>query len=209
MSEYSQIQTYIKSTPENFKDVIERFAKLLDSLGLDSKYFTTDQEWELLHTLWVGGDAEEQLFNNDGRYQLHIRPYVTGWSPEERKELQDTWLEVSLLFLTVEIENRIGQLKDEHKPLVWAMMEKFSKEFTESGVYFTNEVTDGIPLEVLLSREKEGIWEFDAAILPEILSHKYKDCTDEMFIKNNANTIFFARNSIWRTEPWLSIDEER
>jgi len=205
MSEYSQIQTYIKSNPENFKDVIKQFAEVLKSLGLDSKYFTTDQEWELLHTLWVGGDTEEQLLNNDG-YQLHIRPYVTGWTPKERKELQDTWIEVSLLFLTVEIENRIGQIKDEHKPLVWAMMEKFSKEFTESGVFFTNEVTDGRPWWTLISEENEGIWEFDAAILPEFLSHRYKDCPTEMFININANTIFFARKSIWRTEPWLTID---
>ncbi|AEI44530.1 hypothetical protein KNP414_06006 [Paenibacillus mucilaginosus KNP414] len=108
--------------------------------------------------------------------------------------------------MTVEIENRIGQLKDEHKPLVWAIMEKFSKEFTESGVYLTNEVTDGIPLEALISREKEGIWVFDAAILPEFLSHKYKNCPAEMFININANTIFVARKSIWMTEPWLTVD---
>ncbi|MCU6793381.1 hypothetical protein OB236_14840 [Paenibacillus sp. WQ 127069] len=205
MSEYSQIQTCIKSNPENFKDVVKQFAEVLNSLGLDSKYFITDQEWELLHTLLVGGDAEEQLFNNGG-YQLHIRPYMTGWTPQEIKELQDTWIEVSLLFLTVEIENRIGQIKDEHKPLVWAMMEKFSKEFTESGVFFTNEVSDGRPWEALISGEKEGIWEFDAAILPEFLSHTYKDCPTEMFISINANTIFVARKSIWRTEPWLTID---
>ncbi|MCR2806076.1 hypothetical protein [Paenibacillus soyae] len=205
MSEYSQIQTYIKSTPQNFKNVIERFATVLDTVGLDFKYFTTDQEWELLHTLWVGGDAEEQLYNNNG-YELHIRPYVTGWSPEERKEFQDTWLEISLLFLTVELENRIGQLKDEHKPLVWAMMEIFSKEFTESGVYLTNEATDGMPFENLISREKENIWEFDAAILPEFLSHTYKDCPGEMFINSNVNSIFVARKSKWRTEPWLMFD---
>lgn len=131
---------------------------------------------------------------------------MTGWTPEERKELKDTWLEVSLLFLTVEIENRIGQLKGEHKSLVWAMMEQFSKEFTESGVYFTNEVTDGKPWEALMSRVKESIWEFDAAILPELLSHKFMDCPHEMFININSNTIFVARKSIWRTEPWLTID---
>ncbi|NRF94835.1 hypothetical protein HQN89_28500 [Paenibacillus frigoriresistens] len=205
MSEYSQIQTYIKSIPENFKCVIKRFAEVLESLGLDSKYFTTEQEWELLHTTWLGGDAEEQLFHNDGD-QLHIRPYVTGWTPEVRKELQDTWLEVSLLFLTVEIENRIGQLKDEHKSLIWAMMEKFSKEFTESGVYFTNEATDGRPWEALICGENEDKWEFDAAILPENLSQIYKDYPTEMFININEKTTFVARKAIWRSAPWLTID---
>ncbi|MFE5318357.1 hypothetical protein ACFQ88_06585 [Paenibacillus sp. NPDC056579] len=159
MSEYSQIQTYIKSIPENFKDVIRQFAEVLNSLGLDSKYFTSEQKWEHLHTLWVGGDAEEQIFDSGG-YQLHIRPYVTGWSPEERKELQDTWLELSLLFFTVEIENRIGGLKDEHKSLVWVFMQKFSEEFTDSGVYFTNEVTDGKPWEALICGEEEGMLPF-------------------------------------------------
>ncbi|WP_028609789.1 hypothetical protein [Paenibacillus harenae] len=205
MSEYSQIQTYIKSNPEIFKDVIKQFAEVLNSLGLDSKYFTTEQDWELLHTLWVGGEAEEQLFNNDG-YQLHIRPYVTGWAPEERKELQDIWLEVSLLFLTVDIENRIGQLKDEHKALIWVMINKFSKEFKESGVYFTNEATDGRPWEALICGEKEGMWEFDAAILPRYLSHKYEVYPTEMFFNINENTIFVARKSLWKSEPWLKID---
>ncbi|MFB0845494.1 hypothetical protein [Paenibacillus oleatilyticus] len=181
MPEYSQIQTYLKSKPENYKNVIKQFSEMLDSLGLDSKYFTTELEWELSHTLCVGGDAEEQLFDNNG-YQLHIRPYVMGWTLEEKKELQDTWLEVSLLFWTEEIESdyQTGRLKDEHKSLLWAVMEKFSKEFIESGVYFTNEVSDGKPWEALMCEEKEGIWAFDAAILPEYLFPVYKDYPAEM-----------------------------
>ncbi|MCM3631650.1 hypothetical protein M3194_30630 [Paenibacillus glycanilyticus] len=202
MSEYSQIQTYIKSVPENFKDIIRQYADLLDSLGLESKYFTSEQKWGLLHTLWLGGDAEEQLFNN-GWCQLHIRPYVTGWIPEERDEPQDTWLEVSLLFLTVEIENP----KDEIKSLLWGIMKKFSDKFPDSsGVYLTNEVTDGKPWEALTYGE-EGIWEFDAAILPKYLSFNYKDYpADEMFTKINEHSIFVARKAIWQTEPWLIID---
>lgn len=164
MSEYSQIQTYIKSNPGDFKDVIKQFAEVLNSLGL------------------------------------------AGWSPEERTELTDTWLEVSLLFLTVEIENRMGQLIDEHKSFIWETMVKLSKEFTESGVYFTNEVTDGRPWEALMCGEKEGIWEFDAAIVPKSLFTKYKEYPTEMFININDNEIFVTRKSIWGTEPWLAID---
>jgi len=202
MPEYSQIQAYLRSKPEKFKDVIKHFSEVLDSLGLDSKYFATELEWELSNTLCVGGDAEEQLFDNDG-YQLHIRPYVMGWTFEEKKEPQDTWLEVSLLFWTEEIEFHQTGLKDEHKSLLWAIMEKFSKEFTESGVYFTNEVTDGKPWEALMLEEKEGIWAFDAAILPEYLFSVYKENPAEMYININKNTMFVARKSVWMTEPWL------
>lgn len=155
MSEYSQIQTYIRTNSENFKYVIKQFAEVLSSLELDAEYFASVKDWEQLNHLWVDGDAEEQIINNNG-YQLHIRPFVTGWTPAERKELDDTWLEVSLLFLTADVVNRIGQLKEEHKSLLWIAMERFSKQFKEVGVFFTNEATDGRPWEAIISGKKRA-----------------------------------------------------
>ncbi|WP_282942960.1 hypothetical protein [Paenibacillus sp. RC67] len=103
----------------------------------------------------------------------------------------------------IEFKYQTGKLKDEHKSLLWDIMEIFSNEFRESGVYFTNEVTDGRPWESLIFEEKEGIWAFDAAILPEYLSPIYKDYPTEMYININENTMFVARKSVWMTEPWL------
>ncbi|UVI27427.1 hypothetical protein [Paenibacillus spongiae] len=207
MPEYSHIQTYLKCGPENFKDGIKHFSEVLTSLGLDSKYFTVELEWELSDNgfMYVGGGAKAQLYVNNGN-RLHIRPYVIGWTPEVIKELQESWLEVSLLFWTEEIELdwRTGQLKEEHKSVVWTMMEKFSKEFRESGVYFTNEVTDGKPWEALICGKKAEVWTFDAAILPEHLINSYLDSQPEMFTSIKANNMFVARRSVWMSEPWLN-----
>ncbi len=157
--------------------------------------------------MYVGGGAESQIFvRND--FELHIRPYVMGWTPEVIKELEESWLEVSLLFWTEEIELdwKTGQLKDEFKTLLWAMLTRFSEEFKESGVYFTNEVTDGTPWEALVCYTKEDLWTFDAAIIPDHLIDMYNDGPDEMFMHKNKRTMLVARKSVWREKPWLSND---
>lgn len=209
LPEYSHIQTYLKCNQCNFKDVIKHFSEVLTSLLLDSKYFTTELEWEISDNgfMYVGGGAEAQLYDNNG-YQLHIRPYVMGWTPEVFRELQEPWLEVSLLFWTEEIEldYKTGQLKDEFKYVVWVMMKKFSEEFKESGVYFTNEVTGGKPWEALMCGEKKEVWAFDAAILPGHLLNTYKDAPEDMFINMNEHIMYVARKSVWIAEPWHGIN---
>ncbi|KOY14121.1 hypothetical protein [Paenibacillus xylanivorans] len=82
--------------------------------------------------------------------------YVTGWTPAETDDLQDTWIEISLLFLTADIENRMGQLKEEHKSFLWITMEEFSKGFKNIGVFSTNEATDGRALESLINGGKKA-----------------------------------------------------
>lgn len=178
---------------------------MLNSLALDSKYFTTELEWEFSDdgNMYVGGGDYTQLFDNNS-YQLHIRPFVMGWTPEVINELQEPWLEVSLLFWTEEIQfdSSTGQLKDEHKSLIWTLMEQFSEHFKESGVYFTNEATDGRPWEALVCGIQENIWAFDAVILPTHLFDVYRGSPKEMFNKTNENIMYLARKSIWESEPW-------
>lgn len=215
MPEYSQIQTYLKCDRKNFKEIILHFSNVLKSLSLESKYFTTELEYEVSDNgfMYVGGDAESQIFDYN-EHPFHIRPYVMGWTPKAISELEESWLEVSLLFWTEEIEldYRTGQLKDEIKSLVWSMLSKFSEEFKQTGVYFTNEVTDGIPWEAVVCSKKDEVWAFDAAILPAHLFDVYKDGYEEMFIyTNDNNTLYAARKSVWRIEPWLDdckINEE-
>ncbi|OKP86008.1 hypothetical protein A3844_14735 [Paenibacillus helianthi] len=209
MPEYSHIQTYLKCNRHNFKELINHFAKVLSSLYLDSRYFTSELEWEVSDNgfMYVGGGAESQIFvHND--FELHIRPYVMGLTPEVIKELEESWLEVSLLFWTEEIELdwKTGQLKDEFRTLLWAMLTRFSEEFKESGVYFTNEVTDGTPWEALVCYTKEDLWTFDAAIIPDHLIDMYNDGPEEMFVHKNKRTMLVARKSVWCEKPWLSND---
>ncbi|WP_042203227.1 hypothetical protein [Paenibacillus camerounensis] len=205
MPEYSQIQTYLKCDQNNFYSIIKNFSVTLNSLGLDAKYFTNELEWEYTdeENSHVGGGDYAQLLDNNGN-PLHIRPYVMLWTPQVISELQESWLEVSLLFGSEEIvfNSSTGQLKDEHKSLLWAMMKHFSEQFKESGVYFTNEATDGRPWEALVCGAQDNMWAFDAAILPKHLFDVYRDSPKEMYLKKKGNMLCFARKSIWTSEPW-------
>jgi hypothetical protein len=66
MPEYSHIQTYIKCDQFNFQDVIRLFLVVINSLGLDSRYFNSELEWEVSENgfMYVGGGAEPQLYHN-------------------------------------------------------------------------------------------------------------------------------------------------
>ncbi len=60
MPEYSHIQTYIKCDQFNFREVIRHFSEVINSLGLDSRYFNDELEWEVSDNgfMYVGGGAE-------------------------------------------------------------------------------------------------------------------------------------------------------
>lgn len=153
--------------------------------------------------MYVGGGTSEE-YNYNGKL-LHIRPYVMGWTPDTFKELNGSWLEVSLLFWTKEIEKdyRTGQLKEIYKPLIWNMMKKFSDEFTESGVYLTNEVTDGQPWEAQVTCNMMELWTFDAAILPHYLINNYREQNEGIFhFKHDKEKLYIVRKSVWNEEPW-------
>lgn len=119
------------------------------------------------------------------------------------EELEGSYLEVSILLRTEEIELdwRTGQLRSQYQSLIWRIMSKFSEKFKQTGVYFTNEVTDGVPWEAVVSGNNEGLWAFDAAILPTELFEVYRDCPAEMFISMNEKVMYLVRKSVWGTEP--------
>lgn len=205
MPEYSHIQTYIKCDHLNFQDVIRLFSEVINSLELDSKYFNDELEWKVSENgfMYVGGGAAPQLYDNNG-FQLHLRPYVVGLTPEVIEELKESYLEISILLWTEEIELdwRTGLLRSQHQSLIWRIMTKFSEEFKQTGVFFTNEVMDGVPWEAIVSGNKEGLWAFDAAILPVHLFDLYKDFPEDIFIYKDEKVMYVAKKSVWGTEPW-------
>ncbi|MCE5172527.1 hypothetical protein LQV63_24950 [Paenibacillus profundus] len=98
---------------------------------------------------------------------IHIRPFVMGWTSKSYKELQQSWLEVSLLLWTEEIVQCHFDyvLREEHRLVIWKLMNAFSDFPIQAGVYFTNEATDGRPWEALMQNDLDNIWMFDAAII--------------------------------------------
>jgi len=206
LPEYSHIQTYVKWNQNNFSEVINYFSQALSDMNIDNAYFSTELVWELSDNgfMYVGGGAnsKEYCINNQ---LLHIRPYIMGWTPEVIEELNESWLEIDLLLWTEEIEldYRMGQLKDPYKLIIWDLLEGISNRFTETGVYFTNEATDGKPWESLIMNNENELWSFDAAIIPIFLFEKYKDINEENFFYDYiGDKLYIARKLVWNIKPW-------
>ncbi|MCG7406518.1 hypothetical protein MH117_03745 [Paenibacillus sp. ACRRX] len=209
MPEYSQIQTYIKCDQTNIKEIMHDFINVLHDCGIkDAEIVSTFRglEWEMDEdgSMYVSEGEDTKELMMDG-HLLHIRPFVMGWTSKSIKELQQSWLEVSLLFWTEEIVQSSYDyvLREELRSVIWKVLTAFSHLPNHSGVYFTNEAADGRPWEALMQNDLDDIWMFDAAIINKG-NMNYDQVIDEaiFFSKLQENELFIARRETWIKEPW-------
>ncbi|MFU1796243.1 hypothetical protein ACM1RC_20465 [Paenibacillus azoreducens] len=209
MPEYSQIQTYIKCDQSNIKEIMHDFINTLNECGIkDAQIISafSGLEWEMDEDGSMdvsGGEVTKELVI--GGQLLHIRPFVMGWTSKTIQELQQSWLEISLLFWTEEIIQCQFDyvLREEHRSVIWKLMQEFSHFPNQSGVYFTNEATDGRPWEALVQNELDNIWMFDAAIINKGNMNYYQAIDESIFFSNlQENELLIARKETWVKEPW-------
>ncbi len=209
MPEYSQIQTYIKCDQTNIKEIMHNFINALQECGIkDAELISAFRglEWEMDEdgSMYVSEGEETKELLVAGQL-LHIRPFVMGWTSKSIKELQQSWLEVSLLFWTEEIVQSSFDyvLREEVRSVIWKVMTAFSHLPNQSGVYFTNEAGDGRPWEALMQNDLDDIWMFDAAIINKGNMNYYQSIEEAIFFSNlQENEILIARRERWVKEPW-------
>jgi len=206
LPEYSSIQTYIACNEENFKTIIRSFASVLAKLGIDPAYFLELLEGEMMDENFMyqgcGTDTQEYEYQE---HTIHVRPYIMGWTPAVIPELTTNWMEIAILLWTEEIEmdHVTGEIKETYRSLLWQMMCALAEEFTQTGVYFTNEVTDGLPWEAIVKKQYESLYVFDAAIIPKSLHTVYKDWDEEQFMHMQTDDhLYIADKAIWKEAPW-------
>ncbi|WP_256761283.1 hypothetical protein [Cohnella sp. WQ 127256] len=163
-------------------------------------------EWEIDEdgSMYVSGGEETKELMIAGQ-RLHIRPFVMGWTSKSIKELQQPWLEVSLLLWTEEIVQYYFDyvLREEHRSVIWKLMNAFSHFPNQSGVYFTNDATDGRPWEALIQNDLDNLWMFDAAIINKENKNYYQVIDESIFFSNlQENELLIARKETWIKEPW-------
>ncbi|WP_238557890.1 hypothetical protein [Paenibacillus shenyangensis] len=127
-----------------------------------------------------------------------------GWTPAVIPELTTNWMERAILLWTEEIEmdHVTGEIKETYRSLLWQMMCALAEEFTQTGVYFTNEVTDGLPWEAIVKKQYESLYVFDAAIIPKSLHTVYKDLDEEQFMHMQTDDhLYIADKAIWKEAP--------
>jgi len=184
MPEYSQIQTYIRCNKETFKDKMEQFQLLLNEIGFSDNYILegfNNIEWieEDNGFVYTGCDFKEEALSYE-KFSLNLRPLVLRWTPRISEDIKECWLEVSLLFNTEDLISNYNNsnLKDEISKIIIGYMMSFSKFFNETGVYFTNEDTDGLPWEALTGME-DYLWAFNIAVIPSNLESIYLNLPKE------------------------------
>lgn len=178
MPEYSQIQTYIKCNKETLIDNIEQFQLLLNEIGFSDNYILenfNNIEWieEDNGFVYTGCNFKAKDISYNG-FTLNLRPLVLGWTPRISEDIKECWLEVELLFNTEDIISNYKNpnFKEKINKIIIGHMMSFSKFFSETGVYFTNEDNDGLPWEALTGME-DYLWAFNIAVIPRNLENIY------------------------------------
>lgn len=209
MPEYSQIQTYVQCNNKRFPFIVTELIEAILPLGfskpsLVEEFNQIERDLSEDGMVDVGGGSYDQILSLCN-VNLTVRPFIMGWTSAAIPGLSEGWLEMSLLLYSHEIEeeNEPGLLKRPFRPVVWMLLSHISDYFSETGTFFTNEVTDGIPWTSLMT-QSEGIWDFDAAIIPEHLIDNYSQIDEEFFFfKKTEERLFLARKAVWEDEPWL------
>ncbi len=206
MPEYSQIQTYVKCDKDSYTSTLSRFKNLLAQIGFDEKYLADSfdgLDWNIFDDGFVysGCNAETVKINLNG-IVLNIRPFAIGWTPQMMREIKEPWLQTELLFYTEEItiDYEPYRIKNDVKIPLLNIMTLFSEHFSETGVYLTNEGTDGKPWYALLGCSNE-IWSFDAAIIPVRIAAKYEELPSNFTKKETAESIYLIDKNVWGEAP--------
>ncbi|ANF97861.1 hypothetical protein [Paenibacillus bovis] len=207
MPEYSHIQTYIPCDEKSYKDILRSFISVLLKLNIDPAYFLDLLEGGVTNKdfMYKGSSTATQEYEYQ-EHTIHVRPYIMGWTPEVIPELTTNWMEISILLWTEEIDemdNVTGEIKETYRSLLWQMMCALAEEFTQTDVYFTNEVTDGLPWEAIVTNQYENLYVFDAAIIPKWLQTVYKDLEEEEFMHTQTSDhLYIADKAVWKEAPW-------
>ena len=180
--------------------------RLLLDMGFNKKYLVDNLgglKWEISDNGFIYSGCNIRTLQTDLLgISLNIRPYVLGWTPKVLKQINEPWLEISLLFHVEEIMNDDkNQIRHEIKLPLWNAMVHISKCFSETGIYLTDELTDGMPWEASL-RCNDNVWSFHAAIIPAEISALYKDLHDNYIRKEANGNIYLIDKTFWGAAPW-------
>jgi len=212
MPEFSPVQTYVKFI-KNLTNILSKFINALIEIGyngdsLQEQFSKLTWEHSDNGFIYISTSMKtERVFFRD--VSLNLTPHLMGWTPEVIPKLKETWLELSLLFETEEIIKDFNTLtlKDEVKLPIWESMKLLSKYFWETGVYLTNEATDGRPWEAIIG-EGQDFWSFDAAILPNIYDKYYLIPPLDFVKESNNDKLLIVNKLIWGNEPWGTFSEK-
>lgn len=170
----SQIECYCKCTEENYNKYIQKYIKCLKQLNIESKVV---YDWildnkivydeDLVYTTYSIKDNTIFLLNKE--HKIFSYPYILLFKNSNQGDF--LWLTLGLTFLTEQIWDDISyKYYSFFIEILEEISNVFFSEFSEYGVYLTDEIQDGVPLDIINgSYEYNTQHPFDFAIIKKTL----------------------------------------
>lgn len=201
MPELSNIQTYEKLNGYDIKPSIEKFAKILARIGV----WNTDIEKQFEALEWkVEDNGFVYLSNSDFGYfkthfsEIKVRPHLLAWTPEIDKTFKDNWISFDLLIESQTIRNfENGNYKELTYEFIKKLVKEMATEFEETGIYFTDEAQDGEDFDGIRTTDRNKLWNFDYALIPNKLKELYGEKPNNYKIYGTGNWI-----ESWNSDNW-------
>jgi hypothetical protein len=210
MPEFHNLQCFTALDSRTFRDAISRFGAVLHACGIRNarvEEFLRTVHWEepaegfvfTGHHAWVE-------FAADG-FHLRGAPHILGFTPEFAPGQGRAWLELGMLFETEELQTGSSFSTWEYKPglgsAIWNLMTHFGPAFSEVGIFFTDEVQDGQPLEGIVEGT-DARWQFDLAWIPESNAPLFPLRPDAFIHHRVPGGVGVARKAAWSDPPWFA-----
>ncbi len=203
MPELSNIQTYEQIIGRDFSPALAKFERVLKNIGAwDSATekafgeFNWDQDSNgFVYSSLMGLNRRTTKYSG-----VPIRPLVMIMTPQIDSTFNHNWISFDLLIETEELidSNSAGAYKDYTFGLVESLAAEMAYEFTDTGIYFTNEAQDGEAFDGLRTKNHLKLWEFDYALIPIKLSDTYMQIPKAFSSQEHSASIELWDNTRWR-----------
>jgi hypothetical protein len=219
MPEFLSVEAYSHYPGETLSPFIGDSRQLLENFGYagkDVEAWLTQIAWEpdgsgFGSSLEPPAALEKVVVNG---HTLFAKPIINGWAQESIPQLQEAWVNLTLAFETqtrrqnLDIVNSFSaNYAQDHQyqpgvgKAVWSIMRRCTAIFPQTLVYFTNEAQTGESWNALLTGQ-EGIWEFEAALIPHSLVARFIPISDQFAHIYLPEEVGFARTTCWSVLPW-------
>jgi hypothetical protein len=210
MSGAIQIETYARITHEQeFDSTLDRYIKLLQSLGFDPEEVTgklADFTWETLVDDGFGGPiAFGEIETTD--CTLGLAAGINGFN---KATIPDDWPWLEFLLYLDNDELTWGphsyRYRDNCVPPLWELVKRYSEVFQETGVYVTDPVGELKTWETLIHvrQDEASLWSFDLGLVPYHLADRFKNPPANYESAEFAFGIGFVDTEKINVLPWRS-----
>lgn len=219
MPEYLSVMTYLNYSDNSaLPQIMQQYGEILERLGYakqDVSEWLAQLPWEEDGSLSGCASDVEVPFEHiqfDG-HPLFAKPIAHGWLNENHPELKASWFSLELAIETQTERQDLDSVSsfsntyiEEHRyrpgvgHIIWQVMREFFATWGEP-VWFTHEGQwDKAWLALVTGKGK--VWDFQAALIPERLAHRFEVVPEGYSRADVPEGIGLVERERWTVLPW-------